>query len=46
MHNYHYYREYGLKQNRTIGIYPELKHSFAVNKVRIEDVLVLKLNIF
>ena len=34
----YYDREYGQKQNRAIGIYPELKHSHAVNKVRIEDV--------
>jgi len=26
-------REYGEKQKRTIGIYPELKHSHAVNKI-------------
>ena len=26
-------REEGEKQGRTIGVYPELKHSFAVNKV-------------
>ena len=26
-------REEGKKQGRTIGVYPELKHSFAVNKV-------------
>ena len=27
------FREYGAKQGRTIGIYPELKHSHAINKV-------------
>jgi len=26
-------KEYGLKQGRTIGIYPELKHSHAINKI-------------
>jgi len=29
-------REYGEKQKRTIGIYPELKHSHAVNKILAE----------
>lgn len=29
-------REYGEKQERTIGIYPELKHSHAVNKILAE----------
>jgi len=26
-------QDYGAKQGRTIGIYPELKHSYAVNKI-------------
>ena len=29
-------KEEGAKQGRTIGIYPELKHSFAINKVLAE----------
>ena len=31
-------REYGENQERTIGIYPELKHSHAVNKVQVHNI--------
>jgi len=44
-------REYGEKQGRVIGIYPELKHSAAINKIfanrgierRFEDIALEKL---
>lgn len=45
-------KEYGAKQGRTIGIYPELKHSHAINKIfadrgdtkRFEDYALEELN--
>ena len=47
-------KEEGAKQGRTIGIYPELKHSFAINKVlaergvkaRFEDLVLAELHKF
>ena len=38
------FREYGAKQGRTIGIYPELKHSHAINKVGDRQI-VLRLEV-
>ena len=42
-------RQYGEKQKRTIGIYPELKHSHAINKVvhiAFKTVVILYVPVF